>query len=93
MIRLGDSLTLVAYGGELCSLHADHVKAAIEGAVFTMGYSNGMIGYLPTDQMLEEGGYEPFASISGSTELHSPLAHGIDQAVVRAAELLATRTA
>lgn len=89
LIRLGESLSIFAYGGELCSLHADHVKAAIDGAVFTMGYSNGMIGYLPTDQMLDEGGYEPITSISGSPQLHSPLAHGIDQRLVNAAQTLA----
>lgn len=89
MIRLGESLSIFAYGGELCSLHADHVKAAIDGAVFTMGYSNGMMGYLPTDQMLDEGGYEPMASISGSPELHAPLAHGIDQRLLEAAQRLA----
>lgn len=90
VIRFGDTFCLATYGGELCSPHTDHLQAAIQAdVVFAMGYSNGAIGYLPTDQMLGEGGYEAVDSVPYMTGLSAPFAPGIDQHLVDAAVALA----
>lgn len=46
--------TVVEYGLTL--------KEHYRGRVLPLGYSNGMLGYLPTAKQLEEGGYEPYGS-------------------------------
>lgn len=90
VLGIGDVLRLAAFGGELCSPHADHIKEALSAdVVYSMGYSNGGIGYLPTDAMLREGGYEAVDSVPYMTGLSAPFALGIDQRLVDAVVALA----
>lgn len=51
LVRLGDVPTIAAFGGELCSGHAGNVRAALQPTPsYTLGYTNGVLGYLPTDE-------------------------------------------
>ncbi len=62
-MRLGDGLVLVALGGETVVEYALQIKAAHPKLrVVVAGYSNDVMGYVPTAKMLSEGGYEPVAS-------------------------------
>jgi hypothetical protein len=62
-LRLGNGTVLVALGGEVVVEYALQIKAAHPGTrVIVAGYSNDVMGYIPTAKMLSEGGYEPVAS-------------------------------
>jgi len=63
VVRFGDSLTLVAMGGEVVVDYALRLKRELGekagGApVWFAGYSNDVMGYIPSRRVLEEGGYE-----------------------------------
>lgn len=65
-IRLSPQLTIVALGGEPVVEYALNIKKSNPGRrIVVAGYSNDVMGYLPTARMLEEGGYEPVASVIG----------------------------
>jgi len=62
-ITLGDSLVIFALEGEVCIEYDFNIKNLIPGKhVVVCGYSNGMPGYICTEQMYTEGGYEPVRS-------------------------------
>jgi len=64
-ITLGDTLELVALEGEVCIEFDYSIKAMAPGKhVAVAGYSNGMAGYICTEAMYDEGGYEPDRSAS-----------------------------
>lgn len=60
--RFGDDLTLVAICGEAVvdySLRCkDELANGARTAVWTAGYCNDVFGYLPSERILKEGGYE-----------------------------------
>ncbi|MGH9615896.1 MAG: hypothetical protein ACRD28_04070 [Acidobacteriaceae bacterium] len=59
MLRIGDMMW-VTFPGELISSIGKEVKAAEPAAyAYFMGYTNGYIGYFPTQKTFGEGGYEP----------------------------------
>ncbi len=58
-MRLGDSLTLVALGSETVVDYSLRLKQEIKSpAVWIAGYSNEMVGYIPSRRVAVEGGYE-----------------------------------
>jgi hypothetical protein len=62
-LDLADNVTLVAMGGEVCVEYGHFIKDTRPDAfMIPMGYSNGIIGYIPTAAMFPEGGYEPITS-------------------------------
>jgi hypothetical protein len=61
-VRVGDAV-LVGMGGEAVVEYAFHARAHSPAAsTIALGYTNGSVGYLPTVQILEEGGYEATAN-------------------------------
>ena len=62
-MRLGKDTVLVALGGEPVVAYALQTKAAhMRLRLIVAGYSNDVLGYVPTAKMLDEGGYEPVNS-------------------------------
>ncbi len=58
-MRLGDALTLVALGSETVVDYSLRLKHEIKSpAVWIAGYSNEMVGYVPSRRVAAEGGYE-----------------------------------
>ena len=58
----GDSRqTVVALDGEVFTEYGLHLDQKLDGHVIALGYSNGVVTYLPTAQAIAEGGYEPTA--------------------------------
>lgn len=93
VVRLGDELSLIALGGEVVVDYSLRLKRELggPGSVWVAGYSNDVLGYIPNERVLREGGYEGLqASRLGS--LHpSPWAPGLeDQIVTKVHELLRT---
>lgn len=64
IIFLGKDVTFIALPGEPVAELARDLRRLNNNpdATFILGYTNGLIGYLPTDDMIEEGGYEPGSS-------------------------------
>lgn len=50
--------------------------------VFTLGYTNGLFGYLPADEMIAEGGYEAHSS-AFVYSLPSPFAEGVEHGILQ----------
>ncbi len=61
-LRLGEA-TLVGLGGEACVAYASFIRAHSPAAsTLALGYTDGSVGYLPTAEILAEGGYEATAN-------------------------------
>ena len=62
-MRLGKDMVIVALGGEPVVSYALQTKAAHPRLrLIVAGYSNDVLGYVPTAKMLDEGGYESINS-------------------------------
>ncbi len=67
VIEIGDKYLLVALEGEIFSEFAIWLREEFSnrfGGIMAVSCANGMVGYIPTDDALAEGGYEPSRSIS-----------------------------
>lgn len=85
-LRLGDRMGIVALGGEPVVEYALRIKAAHPKLrLIVAGYSNDVMGYVPTAKMLEEGGYEPVASTI-PYGLAAPFAPEMEMMVLRSAD-------
>ncbi len=57
--RFGEQLTMVFLGGEVVSRYALRIKHELpQDRVWVSAYSNDVFGYVATEQMRDEGGYE-----------------------------------
>ena len=73
VIRFSSDITLVALASEVVvdySLRLKRQLAAPPGMVWVSGYSNGYFGYIPSDRVLQEGGYE---AASWKTGIEEPI--------------------
>ena len=61
MWRLGEQ-PIFSLGGELVVGYSIQLKKIFGHDVFVMGYSNDVMAYIPTAQILHEGGYEGASS-------------------------------
>jgi hypothetical protein len=70
VIKLGDSLEIVALGSEVVVDYALRLKRELAGAapVWIAGYSNDYTGYIPSLRVLKEGGYEAAAGWDETVE-------------------------
>ncbi|MEM7235266.1 MAG: neutral/alkaline non-lysosomal ceramidase N-terminal domain-containing protein [Planctomycetota bacterium] len=62
--RLGPAANpfhLVALDGEVFTEYGLRIEKALGGRTMVLGYSNGVIAYVPTAQAIRDGGYEPNA--------------------------------
>jgi neutral ceramidase len=59
--KLGDQ-PLFSFGGELVIEYAIECKRRFGPDIFVMGYSNDVMGYIPSATILKEGGYEGASS-------------------------------
>lgn len=58
-IRFGDELTLITLGGEVVVDYSLRLKRELAGTpLWVAGYSNDVMGYIPSLRVLREGGYE-----------------------------------
>jgi len=55
--QLGDQ-PIIAMGGEVVVQYAIELKKLYGNKLFVMGYSNDVMAYIPSDVILQEGGYE-----------------------------------
>ena len=57
VLRIGD-VTLGGLAAEVMAEYGDLVRQALGGKTIVAGYANGEIGYLPTAEAIQQGGYE-----------------------------------
>jgi hypothetical protein len=100
--HLGDSLTIVAIGGETCVEYALRVKHELGPArTIVLGYANEVPCYIPSEKVLAEGGYEAGwglefgKSLAAGSILYygwpTPFAPGVEDRVVKAVHELVER--
>jgi hypothetical protein len=86
-VALGDQLTLIALSGEVVVDYAIRLQKELGGdgrALWVAAYANDVIGYIPSERVLKEGGYEGGEAFYGSI-WPTPLAEDIESTVVDAA--------
>ena len=84
-IELNKEFSIIAMGGEVVVEYGLYTKNINpDKTVISAAYSNGLVGYIPTDEMFAQGGYEP----DGSTiyylypsQLRSSIENDIHQAL------------
>jgi hypothetical protein len=73
--RFGDELTLVGLSGEVVGEFVPLIQtAAGPGRLWIAAYCHDVFGYIPTSQMIIEGGYETRGTYSGMPGFFSPKA-------------------
>ena len=87
LVFLGDKVSFVTLPGEPVAELARDLRrlASNPDSTFVLGYTNGLIGYLPTDVMIEEGGYETEGS-QFAYLLPSALDRGTESTIISATE-------
>ena len=88
--QLGDQ-QLVTIGGEVMVEYALRTKERLGEDTFVMGYANDLMSYLPSERVLEEGGYEGASSqlIYGMPNVWKT---GLEARILDAVERLARET-
>jgi hypothetical protein len=96
----GGGFRMVALGGETCVGYALRIKEELgKERTWVLGYANEVPGYIPTEQVLSEGGYEPGwdlthgrALAAGSMMFYgwpTPFAPGIEERLMKVVRRLA----
>ncbi len=72
---------IVSLGGEVLVGYSNKLKKILGNDIFVMGYSNDVMAYIPTEKVLQEGGYEGESSqmVYG---LPSTWAPGIEREII-----------
>ena len=89
--RLGDDLTLIAMAGEVVVDYVLRLKRELKGEqVWVAGFSNDVLGYIPSERILREGGAE------ATTEaiyynLPAPFALSVEETIIRKVHELVRR--
>jgi len=91
--QLGDGLTWVALGGELVVEYQIRVKHEL-GAdrTWVTGYANDVMAYIPSERILQEGGYEGDSSMI-VYQLPSRWKAGLENQILKAVHALHQQTA
>lgn len=90
-IRFGSTLTIVALGGEVVVPYDLRLKSQYpRQQLIVAGYSNDVMCYIPTAQMLKEGGYEPVDSMV-YYGFPAPFAPEVEERVLNAAQTVLKR--
>ncbi|WP_162946592.1 neutral/alkaline non-lysosomal ceramidase N-terminal domain-containing protein [Chitinophaga barathri] len=62
-MRIGNKLTILSLSGEVVVDYSLNAKKQYPGEhLFVAGYCNQVVCYIPTERIIEEGGYEPVSS-------------------------------
>src|SRR5260370_4631884 len=77
VLQLGDDLTLVALSGEVVVDYVRLLEDAIgPGRLWVAAYCHDVYGYLPSNRVLRQGGYETRGLYSGGIGMFAPQAEG-----------------
>jgi hypothetical protein len=95
VVRFGADIVLVALGGETCVDYSLRLKKELAGeaAVWIAGYSNDVMGYIPSRRVREEGGYEAGGAMVYSATHPGPWAPTLEERIVGQVHALNRRLA
>ncbi|MBI2949463.1 MAG: neutral/alkaline non-lysosomal ceramidase N-terminal domain-containing protein [Verrucomicrobia bacterium] len=83
VVHFGNELILVALGGEVVVDYSLRLKKELAGPiVWIAGYSNDVMGYIPSRRVREEGGYEAEGAMLYSPTHPAPWAPSLEQRIV-----------
>jgi putative membrane-bound dehydrogenase-like protein len=83
-VRFGDDLLMVFLAGEICVDYAIRLREVIDrDRLWLHGYSNDFCGYIPSERLLQEGGYGGGSEIN-YFDLPATLRTGVEQKIVDA---------
>ncbi len=84
VVHFGNDIILVAIGGETCVDYSLRLKKELAGnaAVWVAGYSNDVMGYVPSKRVREEGGYEAETAMRFSTTHPGPWAPTLEEKII-----------
>lgn len=91
VVRFGKELTLVAIGGETVvdySLRLKKSLASTGANVWVAGYSNDVMGYIPSRRVLLEGGYEAGGAMRFSATHPGPWTESVEERIIARIEKL-----
>jgi neutral ceramidase len=92
VIRLGGDVTLIALSGEVVVDYALRLKRELaDETVWMAGYSNDVFGYVPSQRVLREGGYEGGGAMV-YTALPGPFADDVEDRIHAKVKELLQRT-
>lgn len=91
VVRLGEGDTMIALGGEVVVDYALALKKDFPpGQLWMAGYSNDVMGYIPSRRVLKEGGYEGGGAMRFSSTHPGPWDETVEERILRKVrELLA----
>jgi hypothetical protein len=58
LLQITNGLAFLGLGAEVVVHYGLYIKKMSDRKILPLGYTNGMVGYLPTREQLSEGGYE-----------------------------------
>ncbi|MEX2045454.1 MAG: hypothetical protein WD941_08890, partial [Opitutus sp.] len=84
VVRFGDDLRLVALGGEAVVDYSLRLKKEFGGpaSVWVAAYSNDVPGYIPSERVLREGGYEGLHATRLGSLHPGPWAPGLEEQII-----------
>jgi len=84
VVRFGDDIVLAAIGGETCVDYSLRLKKELAGeaVVWVAGYSNDVMGYIPSRRVREEGGYEATEAMRYSRTHPAPWATNLEEKII-----------
>ena len=83
IVQFNDVLTLVALAGETVVDYSLRLRKELAGpALWMAGYSNDVMGYIPSARLLREGGYEPHTSIFYSETHPGPWSPTLEDRII-----------
>ena len=89
VVRFGDDLLLVALSGEPCVDYALRLRREFVGRrIWIAGFSNEVFAYVPSERVLQEGGYEGGAAMV-YFGIHGPFQPGLEQQIIDTVKRLA----
>ncbi|HEY1174483.1 MAG TPA: neutral/alkaline non-lysosomal ceramidase N-terminal domain-containing protein [Verrucomicrobiae bacterium] len=84
VVQLGNEVKLIALGGEVVVDYSLRFKREFGNrgsAVWVAGYSNDVMGYIPSERILKEGGYEGGGAMLFSPTHPGPWAAGVEEPI------------
>ena len=83
VVGFGDDLTMVALAGEVVVDYSLRLKAELKGSpVWVAGYCNEVFGYVPSERILKEGGYEARGAVVYYSTTPTPFAPSVEELIV-----------
>ena len=83
VIRLGEGDTVIALGGEVVVDYALRLKKDYPpGRLWMAGYSNDVMGYIPSKRVLKEGGYEGGGAMRFSSTHPGPWDDSVEEKII-----------